>query len=229
MRVRNRSLLHQDRSLLYVQLTHCNTLQNAIGCNVEACIPCSGNWRVSFLAVQGLFGLVCTVCGLGIHVYHVLFWQDSFKKWVFLASRYTATHYNTLQHTATYCNARNGSFSGIKIHLVSMCNLHTATHCNTLQHTSRHCNTLQHTATHCNTLQHTAVHCDTLRHTATHCNTLQHTATQETGLLGSKMCITTHCYTLQHTATHCNTLQRKKRVLWVARYKLGSWLFRFKV
>jgi len=40
----------------------------------------------------------------------------------------------TLQHTATYCNALQD----------------TATHCNTLQHTVTHC-TLQHFATHCNT------------------------------------------------------------------------------
>jgi len=76
--------------------------------------------------------------------------------------QHTATHCNTLQHTA--------------------CTATQCTHCNTLQHSARtaaHCNTLhtaQHTATqctHCNTLQHTA-------HTATHCNivhTLQHTAT----------------------------------------------------
>ena len=43
----------------------------------------------------------------------------------------TATHCNTLQHTATRMQ-------------------HTATHCNTLQRTATHCNTLQHTVTHCN-------------------------------------------------------------------------------
>ena len=43
----------------------------------------------------------------------------------------------SLQHTATHCNTLQ----------------HTAI---TLQHTATHCNTLQHTATHCNTLQLTA-------------------------------------------------------------------------
>jgi len=41
-------------------------------------------------------------------------------------ARITATHCNTLQHTAT----------------------HIVKYCNTLQHTAKHCNTLQHTATH---------------------------------------------------------------------------------
>ena len=77
--------------------------------------------------------------------------------------QHTATHrniFNTLQHTATYCNALQ----------------HTATHCNVLQHTATHCNTLQHAATHCNTPQYNVIHCKTLQHSATLCNTLQHTA-----------------------------------------------------
>ena len=56
--------------------------------------------------------------------------------------QHTATHCNTLEHTAT-----------------------PATYYNTLQHVGTHCNNcniLQHIATHCNTLQHTATHC---RHT----------------------------------------------------------------
>jgi len=79
-------------------------------------------------------------------------------------------HRDVLQHTATHCNTLQ----------------HTA-HCTTLLPSgcpATHCNTLYHTATHCNTLQHTALpsgcpatHCTTLYHTATHCNTLQHTAT----------------------------------------------------
>jgi len=85
---------------------------------------------------------------------------------------------NTLQHTASHCNA---------------------TRCNTLQHTgcSRHlCNTLQHSSTHWNTPQHTTTHqirTPPLQHTATHCKTLQHAAT--------------HCNTLQHAATRCNKPQ----------------------
>jgi len=48
-------------------------------------------------------------------------------RWCFIPSL-TATHCNTLQHTATHF-------------ILSL----TATHCNTLQHTATHCNTLQHT------------------------------------------------------------------------------------
>ena len=44
---------------------------------------------------------------------------------------------NTLQHTATHCNALQQTKHSA-----------TAPHCNTLQHTAAHCNTLQHTATH---------------------------------------------------------------------------------
>jgi len=51
-----------------------------------------------------------------------------------------ATHCNTLQHTATYCN---------KQHLGDMC-------ITVLQHTTTHYNILQHTATYCNILQQTA-------------------------------------------------------------------------
>ena len=98
---------------------------------------------------------------------------------------HTATHCNTLQHTATtlqqpapHCNKlqhyntdtqqeRPGTGLCIKYPKPIRTLQHTATHCNTLQHTATHCNTLQHTATHCNTLQHTAIHCNTLQHTAT--------------------------------------------------------------
>ena len=90
----------------------------------------------------------------------------------------------TLQHTATHCNTLQ----------------HTATtHCNSLQHTATHCNTLQHTyitlqqasrlstwipAAKTKTLSpedvsavilgsHTATRYTSLQHTATYCNTLQ--------------------------------------------------------
>jgi len=86
---------------------------------------------------------------------------DSELKWLYTglrnksvchSLRHTATHCNTLQHTASLRHSLQ----------------QTATHCLT----ATHCNTLQHTATHCLT----ATHCNTLQHTATHCNTLQHTA-----------------------------------------------------
>jgi len=78
-----------------------------------------------------------------------------------------------LQHSATHCNTLQ----------------HTATQfiCSTSQEILRKCATyayLPPTATHCNTLQHTATHCNTLQHTATHCNTLQHTATHSNKLIG---------------------------------------------
>jgi len=96
-----------------------------------------------------------------------------------------ATHWDTLGHTATRCNAVQ--------HIMTYLRMVSETYYNTLQHVPIHCNTLQHTATYCNILQHTATHCNTLQHTATHCNMLQYTAT--------------HCNILQRTATHCNTLQ----------------------
>ena len=85
--------------------------------------------------------------------------------------QHTATHCNTLQHTAT------------------LSNMHMDHH-NYMNTIRLHCNTLQHTATHCNTLQHTItwIQLDyiglmtsckentfdgrgsTLQHTATHCN-----------------------------------------------------------
>jgi len=72
--------------------------------------------------------------------------------------QHTATHCNTLQHTAG-------------AHL-----WHKDCACNTLPHIVIHCSMLHHTASHCITLHFTASHCIALHHTATHCNTLQHTA-----------------------------------------------------
>ena len=84
-----------------------------------------------------------------------------------------ATICNTLEGTATNCNALQQHTAGGNGHVTRIddyltCN-HTATHCNTLQHTAT---TLQHTiacqtylipsTTHCNTLQQ---HCN---NTATH-------------------------------------------------------------
>jgi len=71
----------------------------------------------------------------------------------------SATHSNTLQHTAIQYNAPNTYRNTHAARILQLQGYqHTATHCNTLQHTATHCNTLQHTATHCNTLQHTATH-----------------------------------------------------------------------
>jgi len=62
----------------------------------------------------------------------------------------TATHCNTLQHTAFCC-----------------------THCSTLQHAAAHCSTRKHTKTQYSTLQHAATRCSTLQHTAAYGSTLQ--------------------------------------------------------
>jgi len=115
----------------------------------------------------------------------------------------TASHCNTLQHTAARCSTLQ-------------C---TTTHCNALQHTAARCSTLQHTAAHCNTrLQHTYTATRTLQHTATHihcnthCNTqLQHTSWRVLQLMTRKSSFNklqhtaTHCNTVQHTQTHCST------------------------
>jgi len=137
--------------------------------------------------------------------------------------RYSATHCNTLQHTATH-------YTTPRLESVQQ----TATHCNTLQHTASqdfascseahntatHYNALQHIATHCNTLHLKTLrrtpklkYCITLEYVATHCNTLQHTAKHRVSrrcfvLQSSIYCLTlhhstTHGNTLQHTATHC--------------------------
>ena len=122
--------------------------------------------------------------------------------------RFTATQYNTPQHTATHRSTDRSTphhaatqfttpwriprwWEYSTAFSVLTLPLRQPLHCNTLQtlqHTATHWNTLQHTATHCNGLQRTATHCNTLQHTATHYNTLQHT--------------TTHRSTLQHTAPH---------------------------
>ena len=81
--------------------------------------------------------------------------------WTFMPQR--ATFCNTLQHSATHCSARTGSY------LVMCCNAlqrpaaqDVVEHA--VQHAARNCKTLKYVATHCNTLQHTATHCKTLQH-----------------------------------------------------------------
>jgi len=75
---------------------------------------------------------------------------------------YTATHCNTLQHTATHCAANTLAFPYTRgqtnplVQVQSYLDIYTyETHCNIQKHTALHCNTLHHTATHCYTLQHT--------------------------------------------------------------------------
>jgi len=114
----------------------------------------------------------------------------------------SATHCNTLQHTATRCNTH----TNLSYHWIG------ATHCIAPQHTATYCNTLQHTANfscipsdkrNTHVLQHklqrkahVLQHKHT--HTAIYCNTHSYYWIRECN---------THMHTLPHAATHCNTLQ----------------------
>ena len=88
----------------------------------------SGIWLIheSFIYVTSL-----------IHTWHDSFMGDRARSYLW-RPQLSATHCNTLQHTATNYNTL----------------YHTTTHCTTLPHTAPHYPTLQHNATHCNTLQH---------------------------------------------------------------------------
>jgi len=97
------------------------------------------------------------------------------------ALQYTATHCNTLHHTATHYRypglSRRSTASARALITIDLAYCNALHNCNTLQHTATHyrcsgpshrstalariliknwLNMLQHTATHCNTLQHTA-------------------------------------------------------------------------
>jgi len=86
--------------------------------------------------------------------------------------QHAVTHWNTLQHTATRCNAHLYKHLHAKQILYS--HIYTISQCITLQHSTLQHNfthTLQNIATHCNKIQLTATHGITLQHTATDCNT----------------------------------------------------------
>ena len=99
--------------------------------------------------------------------------------------QHTATHCNTLQHTAIRTGGTRCRFA--------------ATHqqpCHSLHHTASYCTTLHHTAPYCTAPHRTAPHCNTLQHR----NTLQHTQVQQAvHLLGI------HVHTRIHTHTHTHT------------------------
>jgi len=143
-----------------------------------------------------------------------------------LQKRRSATHCNTLPHTATY--QFDTHFTLVLIwrsrekEISLWRSLLLFRQRDTLQHAARRCNTLQHTATHQlrislwrshlllrkkDTL---ATHCDTMQQTATHCNPPpQHTNPEF--LCGGSIYFSakeTRCNTLQHTATYCNTPKR---------------------
>ena len=138
---------------------------------------------------------------------------------------HTATHCNTLQHTATHYNRYTSTYLYV-LDAYAHTLQHTATHCNTLQQIHKHilicvgcirvvCT--RHTQTQaCVCCIHVLYTCVThIKRLHTHCNTLQHTATQACVCCIHVLytCVThikrlhTHCNTLQHTAAHCNTLQ----------------------
>ena len=113
---------------------------------------------------------------------------------------HTATHCNTLQHTATDTQAHTymcwmhtccvyktytNTHCICETWLIYMWERHTQTQaCVCCIHVLYTCVThIKRLHTHCNTLQHTAAHCNTLQHTATNCNTLQHTVIQIQRLL----------------------------------------------
>ena len=137
----------------------------------------------------------------------------------------TATHCNTLQHTATHCNPQfrmsagtwwqrgigflmciglfpqkspiiSGSFAERDLQLKTS---YASSPPGTLFWFAK----MIRFETHCNTLQHTATHCNTMQHPATQCNTLQHPASPYNTLQHPA----TPCNTLQHPAIPCNTLQ----------------------
>jgi len=131
----------------------------------------------------------------------------------------TATHCNTLQHTAAHHSTQCKTLIRWKTQKSTPWKCARVTHCNTLQHTATHTaerqvvrrlrrvwlgnvlssNTLQHAATHCNTLQHTL--CNTLQHTATHTATHylgERHKRKRTPWKGAQV---TRCNTPQHTAT----------------------------
>jgi len=138
----------------------------------------------------------------------------------------TATHCNTLQHTATHtlllCTHEcHECILCTRVTLMPL-SLDSATHCNTLQHTlltlqqtqrvtlmtlsrdSRHGRVLL-----CKSVVNTLP--NTLQHTATHCNTLQHTLVQPVHTLQCSCAQEGSCATLDaatNTQTQCNTLQQ---------------------
>ena len=135
--------------------------------------------------------------------------------------QHPATHFHTLQRTATQEAEHMPLFTiDVLTHYLQQAYHSGTTHCNALQRTATHCNTLQHTATQYNTLQHTATrcntHCKTLQHTATYCTTIDVLThhVQQTYHAGSDavccsvlQCVAVCCSVLQCVAVCCSVLQ----------------------
>ena len=207
---RNRQGQVNDPQLVVVcsnHLRNCNTLRNTLHHTARAqaqniANPHLETRKVVFVCIYTLY------CALALSTARV-------------HTDFIATHYNTLQQTATNRNSLPNA----------------ATHCNTTSsrtqkqteqsHRRKHKrNTTQHTATYCNTpltgkprdllvpdscgtgattqLQHH----NALPNTATHCNILRRTATQRPLEHRCKWNSTNAAAALIRTETHCNILQR---------------------
>ena len=115
---------------------------------------------------------------------------------------------NTMQHTATHCNAlRDMKSRHVPIWVAHTCKSCHVVCCSVLQRVAVCCSVLQCVAVCCSVAicvmcmwlyiwgilprgdldvcpKHTATHCNTLQHTAAHCNALQHTTTHYVTWLG---------------------------------------------
>jgi len=202
-------------------VTHCNTLQHTKTHRNTLQPTCSTLATHLQHACNTLQHTIQRECGQ-ILLYPV--YSQVANKFLSLRCNTLQRNCNTVQRTASYCNALQHTATDERKFPKSSDSI--ATHCNSLKHTAayycsplaRCCNTccntlrqsnvcfcdqaisLQHTATHCNTLQ-------WLEHTTTHCNTLQHTATNKSELLQSSHPTATRCNMVQHGATHYSTLQ----------------------
>ena len=122
-------------------------------------------------------------CACCLQRTHVVFTPRKRKR------KHTATHCNTLQHTATQAEA----------HSVLKGSTHTHNHMHLRNNKAhpRQCNTLQHTATHCNTLQHTAT-----AHTRIITCTCTITNDQVSAAIHTQTHTHTHAHAYTHTYTH---------------------------
>jgi len=117
--------------------------------------------------------------------------------------QHTATHCNTLQHTAIQKTCYGACVFTVYLLATEANGPDRSWHRNTPQHTATHCNTLPYTAVsgpdhsrRCNTLK------NTLQYIAPPCNKLL----QQDPIIYSDLWGNAHV--LQYTAAHCNTLQR---------------------
>jgi len=139
-------------SVLQCAAEYCNGLQwVAVCCSELQCVAVS----VGTLFTRQIANYVAphVMCVFTPHTHtHLTCWASwSSICGVMRAPTDTATHCNTLQHTATHCNTPHThthltcGASWFAICRMKTVPTDTATHCNTLQHTAKNCNTPQHT------------------------------------------------------------------------------------